>query len=496
MKFDLQQTIVAVGSGVAPGRRAIVRLSGRQTRDILERLIGQDVQADEATTLQGAAELGWGARRIELTILYWPNERSYTGEPCAELHVLGSLPIVESLVEQLISLGAAPAERGEFTLRSFLAGKLDLAQAEAVLGVIESETTDDLTAALQQLGGNLSKPVRRLRDSLIELTAHLEAGLDFVEEDIEFISATQLTEGLQRIAEELSSIAQQLRSRGARARDAAIVLVGLPNSGKSSLLNALVGAERAIVSAKAGTTRDAVTSRIVLDGLSVEITDTAGVEELHEQSPRGLAQDVLRERLQRADVALLCVDLHQPPQRQWFVAQHAQLQSVVPSVLLVGTKLDLATASDSDSDTDSVSTSACTSAGEAISASAATRGGGWPQSAAQKLVNLPLQPDVAVSVRDPQSIDRLQGRIAQALQEARGQLHSHAMHATATRCRGALELALVAIERAQALVVQSAGEELVASELRVAIDDLSSIIGEVHNEDILGEIFGRFCIGK
>ncbi len=493
MKFDLQQTIVAVGSGVVPGRRAIVRLSGQQTRALLERLIGQEVQASQATTLQGSADLGWAGRRIELTILYWPDQRSYTGEPCAELHVLGSLPIVESLVEQLISLGAVPAERGEFTLRSFLAGKLDLAQAEAVLGVIEAETADDLTQALQQLGGNLSKPVRRLRDSLVELTAHLEAGLDFVEEDIEFISPTELTAGLQRIAGELSSIAQQLRSRGARARDAAIVLVGLPNSGKSSLLNALVGSQRAIVSPQAGTTRDAVTARIVLDGLSVEVTDTAGVEELDEQSPRALAQDVLHERLQRADLALLCVDLHQPPAAEWLEAQQAQLQSLVPSVLWVGTKSDLAAAD--------------FSAMASVSATEPTAD--VQQRDARKPWRLPLQTDAAelasslaqrcavtVSVHDPQSIELLRRRIAQALQDARSQLHSHAMHATATRCRGALELAQAAIERANELVVRAEGEELVASELRIAIDDLSSIIGEVHSEDILGEIFGRFCIGK
>lgn len=493
MKFDLQQTIVAVGSGVAPGRRAIVRLSGHQTRPLLERLLGKSIQASAATTLQGSADLGWAGRRIELTVLYWPDERSYTGEPCAELHVLGSLPIVESLVEQLVSLGAVPAERGEFTLRSFLAGKLDLAQAEAVLGVIEAETADDLTQALQQLGGNLSKPVRRLRDSLVELTAHLEAGLDFVEEDIEFISAAELTAGLQRIAEELASIAQQLRSRGARTRDAAIVLVGLPNSGKSSLLNALVGSQRAIVSPHAGTTRDAVTARIALDGLSVEVTDTAGVEELREQSPRGLAQDVLRERLQRADLAVLCVDLHQPPAAEWLEMQQAHLQSVVPSVLWVGTKADLAAA-----------TQVAQSTALAVDATSSVIQGGAQRSvrqplrteAAERSAELAKRCAVTVSVHDSESIERLRSRIAQAVHDARGLLHSHAMHATATRCRGALELAHAAIERAIGLVVRNAGEELVASELRIAIDDLSSIIGEVHSEDILGEIFGRFCIGK
>lgn len=460
MKFDLQRTIVALGSGVAPGRRAIVRLSGHETRSILARLLGQDLDATTATTVQGQAMLGspsgvWGARRMDVTVLYWPDGRSYTGEPCAELHLLGALPIVESLVEQLVALGATPAQRGEFTLRSFLAGKLDLPQAEAVLGVIEAETSDDLTAALQQLGGNISKPVRRLRDRLVELTAHLEAGLDFVEEDIEFISSAELTKGLQGIAAELAAISEQLRSRGARARSVSVVLVGLPNSGKSSLLNALVGSERAIVSPQAGTTRDAVTARINVGGLQVELTDTAGIEELQEHSPRATAQEILRERLQRADVALLCLDLNQPPTAEWLQTQQASLQVLVPRVLWVGTKADLA----------------------------------HDTSLASRCV-------ATVSAHDAASIRGLQRQLAQTLHESRGQLNSDAMHATATRCRGALELAQAAIVRGLELVAHEAGEELVASELRIAIDDLSAVIGEVHSEDILGEIFGRFCIGK
>jgi len=460
MKLDLQRTIVAVASGVAPARRAIVRISGHETRSIVSRLIDQEIQANAATTLQGSAGLGskssiWGSSRVEVNILYWPDHRSYTGEPCAELHLLGSLPIVESLVERLVALGATPAQPGEFTLRSFLAGKLDLPQAEAVLGVIEAETDDDLTAALQQLGGNVSKPVRRLRDQLIELTAHLEAGLDFVEEDIEFITSDSLAEGLQRIADELAAIIEQLRSRGARSRNASVVLVGLPNSGKSSLLNALVGSQRAIVSPQAGTTRDAVTVRVDVNGLTVELTDTAGIEELQEQSPRAMAQEILRDRLLRADVALLCLDLQQPPTDAWLSAQQASLQSMLPTLLWVGTKTDLAHDSE-----------------------------------------LATRCALTVSAHDSNSIQRLKAKLAQTLHETRGQLHSDAMHATATRCRGELELAQAAIARALHLVAHAMGEELVATELRIAIDDLSSVIGEVHSEDILGEIFGRFCIGK
>lgn len=460
MKLDLQRTIVAVASGVAPARRAIVRLSGHETRSIVSRLIDREIHANAATTLQGSAGLGsksgcWGSSRVDVNILYWPDHRSYTGEPCAELHLLGSMPIVESLVERIVALGASPAQRGEFTLRSFLAGKLDLPQAEAVLGVIEAESADDLAVALQQLGGNVSKPVRRLRDQLVELTAHLEAGLDFVEEDIEFITSDSLAAGLQRIADELAAIIEQLRSRGARSRNASVVLVGLPNSGKSSLLNALVGSQRAIVSPQAGTTRDAVTARVDVDGLTVELTDTAGIEELQEQSPRAIAQDILRDRLLRADVALLCLDLQQPPTDAWLSAQQASLQSMLPTLLWVGTKADLAHDSE-----------------------------------------LAARCALTVSAHDSNSIQRLKAKLAQTLHETRGQLHSDAMHATATRCRGELELAQAAIERALDLVTHAMGEELVASELRTAIDDLSSVIGEVHSEDILGEIFGRFCIGK
>ncbi len=466
MQLDLQRTIVAVGSGVAPAPRAIVRISGQATRDILKRLTGQAFDNTCVAAQQVTVALGWGARRLKATVLYWPDQRSYTGEPCAELHVLGSLPIVESLVEQLLALGAAPAERGEFTLRSFLAGKLDLTQAEAVLGVIEAESSHDLSAALKQLGGNLSQPVRTLRDQLLELTAHLEAGLDFVEEDIEFISEEQLARGLQQIANQLQRIADQLRARGARTRQASIVLVGLPNAGKSSLFNALVGKDRTIVSPLAGTTRDAVTASVTMGELTVELIDTAGVEELNEDSPRGIAQQVLVERLRGADVALWCIDLHQPPEVAWLTAEQLRLQALVPSVLRIGTKADLLQAAS------------------------------LPPDDSPDGTRLVKNCHAVVTIGNPSSVQALRKLVADRLIAARGQRHSDAMHATATRCRNSIELALSALQRALDLVASGEGEELVATELRIAIDDLSSVIGEVHNEDILGEIFSRFCIGK
>jgi tRNA modification GTPase len=444
-----------VGSGLSPAQRGIVRISGRGTAEILARLTGTTLPPGPARVLQRCVDLGWNQRRLDLSIWYWPDDRSYTGEPCAELHMLGALPLVESLTERLIALGASPAQRGEFTLRSFLAGKMDLPQAEAVLGVIEANTPLELSEALQQLAGNLSHPVRELRTRLIELTAHLEAGLDFVEEDIEFISNQQLTEGLQRIVQELEVIDQQLRNRSARSRTPTLVLVGLPNSGKSSLFNALCGTERAIVSSEAGTTRDAVSMTIYLSELPVELIDTAGLEELQSNTPRALAQDVLDARLRRADVALLCIDVHHPPPLDWLHEQRARLQSLVAEVRVIGTKADLPY-----------------------------------DPGVAKLCSILVSPYLAASLVD------LREQLARVLRDCRQTLHCDALHATAIRCRGSLEPAQHSVSQALQLAAHGGGEELIATELREAIDALSAVIGEVHSDDILGEIFGRFCIGK
>ena len=469
MHFDLQRTIVAVSSGIAPARRAIVRLSGSQTAHILQRLIADDgpqqlakqslLTAKHATSALLDCLLGWQSRRVAARIYFWPDSRSFTGEPSAEIHLIGSLPLVEALVEFLLQLGAAPAERGEFTLRSFLAGKVDLTQAEAVLGVIEADAPAQLQWALEQLGGNLSRPVRRLRDKLLELIAHLEAGLDFVEEDIEFISQDQLQAELESVRRQLLDLVHRLELRGTRSRTPQVVLLGLPNAGKSSLFNALLRKERAIVTSQAGTTRDALSEATKLEELQVELVDTAGIEELHEDSPRALAQTVLQNRIARADAILFCVDLTAPPDEAWFLQQLASLRNSQTPLLLVGTKLD-----------------ACARPAD--------------------LPSIASTLDVHISCHQPASIDLLRQRLLTILADSRRDSHSDAMHHTMVRCKASLELALAALDRALQLLAEAGGEELVATELRFALEDLSAIIGEVHTEDILGEIFSRFCIGK
>lgn len=462
--LDTGRTIVALSSGVAPSRRAIVRLSGPATRQTLKDLFRVDEENAAAlldSHIASSASLtcaltldGRDATSLELTCYFWPDHRSFTGESSAELHLLGSLPLVESLIARLLELGCELANRGEFALRSFLAGKIDLTQAEAILGVIEADDENELSFALGQLAGNLSQPIRLLKEELVELVAHLEAGLDFVEEDIEFISSKKLVSDLSSIDQRLESILNQVKSRGTRNRTPQVVLVGLPNAGKSTLFNCLLDATRAIVTNQAGTTRDAITARVVLAGMEIDLVDTAGFEDLDDDSPRALAQNMLDSRVANADVTVYCIDQSMTQDWQWHTTRIEELKSL-GEVLVVGTKADLARAE--------------------------------PEYMAF---------DLEVSCHQGEPLDELREAIANRLKSEHSQRHSDALHYTMIRCSDGVGRARAAIQRAVECARMTAGEELIASELRLSLDELSSVIGEVHTEDILGEIFGRFCIGK
>ncbi|MCA9128889.1 MAG: 50S ribosome-binding GTPase [Planctomycetales bacterium] len=497
MQLDLQNTIVAVSSGIAPAQRAVVRISGPDTRAILDQLLV--ASSDSEGSLKSAllesrvarssvhrCSLGFREATIAARIYYWPDERCYTGEASAEIHLLGALPLVERIVQRVIALGAVPAGKGEFTLRSFLAGKIDLTQAEAVLAVIEAGDDQQLVQALEQLGGNISKPVRRLRDQLLELIAHLEAGLDFVEEDIEFISQSLLESQVASIQRSLQSIDEQLNLRGVSNRQPHVVLVGLPNAGKSSLFNALLGRPRVIVSPIAGTTRDIVAENMNVEGLQIELVDTAGIEQLpnglsstaqkhaldaasaprfdihsaNAATPGEMAQAMLLSQLQRADLLLYCVDLSAPLFPETDAEQVAWIRELVERpILLVGTKADRAS----------------------------------------EMTPPPLSGLSAycpTSVSDGHTIDELKCAIRDLLANNPRELQTDAMHRTLVRCQQGIRAAMHALARAQELSHSLSGEELVAAELRIALDDLSGVIGDVHTEDILGKIFSRFCIGK
>jgi tRNA modification GTPase len=445
--LDLEDTIAAIASAPGGGARGIVRISGPQTPAIVASVFAADSQtqiaANRPSVFGGELKLPRSLPPCPALLYLWPTERSYTRRPAAELHLPGSPPLLEAALDAVSKAGARLARPGEFTLRAFLAGRLDLTQAEAVLGVIDARGQAELEASLRQLAGGLARPLHELRQRLLDLLAHLEAGLDFVDEDIEFITAAELTRDLSAAADQVRTIADQLQSRGEAGRLPRVVLVGATNAGKSSLFNSLAGGEAAIVSPIAGTTRDYVACRVRLEGVECLLIDTAGEVASETEPLAAAAQNAMREQAQQADLTLLCVDASD---------QDADVDlnkaEDHPS-LLVWTKCDLA---------------------------AATREG------------------LATSSRTGQGIVELRRAIGVALHAAFAEASS--VVGTAERCRDSLRLAAESLGRASDAARAEMGEELVAAEIRTALDAIGQVVGAVYTDDLLDRVFSRFCIGK
>jgi tRNA modification GTPase len=456
MTFDVADTIAAIASAPGGAVRGIVRLTGPLTMAVIAevfRPFDADLQpaVEQASLQRGLVQLPRGLGELTATLYFWPTPKSYTHQPSAELHLPGCPPLLEAALEAVCRAGARLARPGEFTLRAFLAGRLDLTQAEAVLGVIDAHAQHELEVALAQLAGGLARPLAALREELLEVLAHLEAGLDFVEEDIEFISPKDLQRQLASAARSIAELAARMHSRGQSGFVRRVVLLGRPNVGKSSLLNALAGEGAALVSDLAGTTRDFVTRRVNLGGSECLITDTAGI--LPDPFPDELeaaAQSLAARQAADADLRLLCVDASQPL-TEWDRAALAQTDR---QQLIVITKCDLASSAASGVAVDAVCTSSVTG----------------------------------------QGLTELRQAICAALDAS--STEAGVVASTGERCRDSLRQASAALAQAQAAATAHSGDEIVAAEIRIALDELGRVAGAVYTDDILDRVFSRFCIGK
>ena len=469
----LDDTIVAVASPPGGAARGIVRLSGPQAQAIVDRLVSQTSQAVTCPPPQppsrererGACfntraepcvatvelQLDSVASSLPADLYLWPAGRSYTGQAAAEIHTFGSPPLLDALVQELCRGGARLAEPGEFTLRAFLTGRLDLTQAEAVLGVIEADDRRQLDAALRQLAGGLAAPLARLRAALVELLADIEAGLDFAEEDIRFITAEEIDRRLQAAEADVARLLETMTGRTASRAAVRAVLTGRPNAGKSSLFNVLVGRAGAIVSEQAGTTRDYLVAQLDLDGMAIELIDTPG-HNTHTNAADELAQAgqaVAASQAVAADVRIVCLDGSRPPD-VWDTEQLARPSDALR--IVVSMKCDLA--------------------------------GTFPSSA----------DCLRTSSQTGEGLDALRIALRAAAVAAQGS--GDAVVATAVRCHEALRRAQAALVHARSANATEQGEEIVAEEMRRALDELGRIVGAVYTEDLLQDIFSRFCVGK
>ena len=456
------RTIVAMAS--APGRSgvAVLRLSGDRLAEFAERLTGVRPEA------RHAHYVSFRDARAELLdrglLLWFPAPHSYTGEDVLELHTHGGHVLPRRVLQACIALGARVAAPGEFTRRAFEHGKLDLVQAEAVADLIDAAGEAAARGALRSLSGAFSQRVRALQEALTALRVHLESGIDFPEEDLALADARRVHGELAVLRADLVDLLAEGQRGHALRQGREVVLLGAPNAGKSSLLNRLTGDDLAIVSAQPGTTRDAIRASVELGGLRLELIDTAGVRDGAEAVEKlGIERTWLA--VARADLVL---QLHAFDQMAWGVPTQdwrAQLPAGVP-VIDVWTKADLADAG----------------------ARAARIDGGGRDRAADPDVRGSTRP-LVVSARTGEGMAELEAAVLGALGWSPS---AEPASLARTRHLDGLRTALAHVEAALAVH----GDELVAEDLRLAQRALDGILGVFAADDLLGEIFARFCIGK
>jgi tRNA modification GTPase len=440
---DLRDTIAALSSAPGPGARAVLRLSGPAAAALVVPFWnGPPLLPPRRALHSGSLSLAEVRAPLPADVYVWPAPRTYTGQEIIEIHTLSCAPLLDALTAQLLRAGARAARPGEFTLRAFLAGKFDLTRAEAVYGVVEASGRDELRQALAQLAGGLGRPMQALRDDLLNLLADVEAALDFADEDVRFVGAEETLTRIAAGLAQLTLLKRQLEQRSVSERPFRAVLAGRPNAGKSSLFNALTGAS-ALVSPEPGTTRDYLVRRLeVGPGLSIDLVDTAGARATAD-SIEGQAQALGREQSERADLVLLCIEAGREPTPE----ETAWLRQTDPPVRAVATKCDL-----SPAPRNRTATSATTRAG----------------------------------------LDDLRALLAERVR-ARAQ---PALAPSLGRCRHHVEACLDRLRRAHALVLFEDPAELLALELREALEQLGEMVGAVYTDDLLDRIFSRFCIGK
>ena len=444
----LPDTIAAVATAPGRGGIGVVRVSGANLETLAEKLSGSLPVPRRATLAKFRDAAG---EVIDVGIqLYFPAPNSFTGEDVLELQGHGGPVVMRQLLARCCELGARLAQPGEFTLRAFLNEKIDLAQAEAVADLIDASTTQAAQSAVRSLSGDFSAAVNALVDQLVELRMLVEATLDFPEEELDPLRDTDLLPRLDRLRSDFGGLLKRARQGALLRAGMTVVLAGLPNVGKSSLLNRLAGEERAIVTEVAGTTRDAVKETIQIEGIPLHIIDTAGLRDTDDPVER-IGIERSWQEIGRADIVLQIVDARAgltPADRVVAGRLPAGVERIV-----VENKCDLARVEPARFDDRGqvhLRLSAKTGEGIALLHDELLRVAGW----------LDCGEDLILArERHLRALNEAGRRIESAVDEA-----------------GRLELA--------------------AEELRLAQEALSAITGEFTADDLLGEIFGRFCIGK
>ena len=447
------ETVVALATPAGESAIALLRLSGPRCRTLVRELFGKAGPLPRRSYLARYRDRSHNLID-QVVFTYYENGASYTGERVLEIATHGNPFIAQSILRDLCLRGCRLAEPGEFTRTAFLNGRIDLSQAEAVMDLIRARSEAALEAANRQLNGSVRNTIKTLIDKLLRILCEIEAYIDFPEEDLPDEDLLGLTRDLTALARDMDHLIARERLSSLLHEGLSVVITGPPNAGKSSLLNALLGTDRVIVSEEPGTTRDYVEARFTLGPHLLRLVDTAGIGDT--TSPiESQAMRKAVDQLDRADIGLCVIDTTEAaPNLPQSVLQRLSAKQAI----VIENKID------------------CLES--------------------QELPNwLPNLPHLRLSALTGHGLNQLKRAIRDHLDEqipsaAEGKVLVNARHAEA------LKEAKEALQQALAKMSGSASNELIASDLRTSLDSLGEITGRVNNEDVLNALFGKFCIGK
>ena len=461
-----QETIVALATPSGAGAIAIIRLSGKDAitiaADVFQSVSGKDITKQKTHTIHlgHIVDNGKVYDQVLLSIFKGPN--SYTGENVIEISCHGSTFIQQQIIQLLLRRGAKMAQAGEFTLRAFLNGKLDLSQAEAVADLIASDNEASHQIAMQQMRGGFSNEIAKLREELLNFASLIELELDFAEEDVEFADRTQFHELLERIEFVLKRLIDSFAVGNVIKNGIPVAIVGEPNVGKSTLLNALLNEERAIVSDIAGTTRDTIEDELVINGMSFRFIDTAGIRETKDVVESIGIQKTF-EKIEQAQVVLFILDGRWMMEAGSLEAVKIEFEKIknkfpLKPVVVIANKSDLLSEEQKNN------------------------------------IQATIDDILFLSAKEKVGIDELKNTLLSFVNT--GALRSNETIVTNTRHYDSLLKALEEIQKVKWGLNSGLSSDLMAIDIRSALHYFGEITGEISNEELLGNIFSQFCIGK
>ena len=463
-----QETIVALATPSGAGAIAIIRLSGAGAiaiaAEVFQSVSGKDITKQKTHTLH-LGHIMDGAKtydQVLLSIFKGPN--SYTGENVVEISCHGSTFIQQQIIQLLLRKGSKMAQPGEFTLRAFLNGKLDLSQAEAVADLIASDNEASHQIAMQQMRGGFSNEIAKLREELLNFASLIELELDFAEEDVEFADRTQFHELLERIEFVLKRLIDSFAVGNVIKNGIPVAIVGEPNVGKSTLLNALLNEERAIVSDIAGTTRDTIEDELVIEGMSFRFIDTAGIRETKDVVESIGIQKTF-EKIEQAQVVILLLDAKQlQVSGLKFQVEIEKIKNKFPlkALIVLINKVDLLPVEEVETIRKQLGT-----------------------------LNLKLE---TISAKQKTGIEDLKNTLLSFVNT--GALRNNETIVTNTRHYDSLLKALEEIQKVKWGLDSGISSDLMAIDIRQALFHFGEITGQVSNDELLGNIFANFCVGK